>query len=268
MINNNTKIVGILNITPDSFSDGGVNFNLDNALENAQLMIENDVDVIDLGAQSTRPHAPILSFNNEWERLKPVLTKLKTLTLGSKTKISIDTYNYQTAEKALELGIDWINDVSGCIDKRIINLVVKYGVKIILMHNLGIPADPQITIDNKKDLINTIKDWAQNKLIELKNHGISEQNIIFDPGIGFGKTADQSLSIIKNIQNFKDIGLEILVGHSRKSFINILRDIPPQQRDIETYIISSYLSLNGVKYIRVHDFIGNQRAINAAQQLF
>jgi dihydropteroate synthase len=263
-----TKIVAILNITPDSFSDGGENFVVDNALKSAASMIEAGIDVIDIGAESTRPGAKILDSDDEWNRLGPVLMEIIPMIRDTDIKISIDSYHYQTIEKSLHLGIDIVNDVSGCIDQNIIDIVASHGeVKMVLMHNLGVPANPKITIKSSENHIEVIKKWAEERIVHLRENGISDDQIIFDPGVGFGKTAEQSLDIIKNISKFKHLA-KIMVGHSRKSFMSIFSKDKPSMRDIETYITSSYLSTHDVEYIRVHDFMGNKKAIMAAKYLW
>jgi dihydropteroate synthase len=267
MLANTPKIIGILNITPDSFSDGGENFNIDKALLKIGEMIDAGVNIIDIGAESTRPSATRLSPQEEWHRLRELLTQIQPLLKDSNITISIDSYHYQTTEKAIELGVGIINDVSGC-NNQMMSLIAKTNVKIVLMHSLGVPVDPNIVIDEHQDAITVIKKWANDKIIEMENKGINKENIIFDPGIGFGKTKHQSLHLIKNIEQFRDLGLAILVGHSRKSFMSAFTKLPASQRDIETYAISIYLAQKKVDYIRVHDVSGNIRAINAACYLF
>jgi dihydropteroate synthase len=262
-----TKIVAILNITPDSFSDGGENFAIDKAVKSVATMIESNVGVIDIGAESTRPGAKILNSDDEWNRLCPVLMEIIPMIKGTNIKISIDSYHYRTVEKSLHLGVDIVNDVSGCIDQNMIDIVASHGeVKMVLMHNLGIPANSKIIIDSENH-IEIIQKWAEEKIIHLKENGISDNQIIFDPGVGFGKNPQQSLDIIKKISEFKHLA-SIMVGHSRKSFMSIFSKDRPSERDIETYVTSSYLSLMGIEYIRVHDFIGNQKAIMAAKHLW
>jgi dihydropteroate synthase len=256
-----TKLVGILNISPDSVSDVGESFFTEKAITKAADMIANGVDVIDIGAESTRPGASALDHHDEWYRLGPVLTAILPLVKGTNIEISVDSYHYQTIDKALSLGINWVNDLSGCSDKRMIDLVAEYPkVKLVLMHNLGIHASPKLMI-NKENYIIEIKKWAEEKIIHLKEQGITDHQIIFDPGISFGKSKEQSLDIIKNIAQFSYLG-KIMVGHSRKAQANILAD------EIENHITSVYLANTKVDYIRVHDYMANKRATRAANYLW
>ena len=262
-----TKIVAILNITPDSFSDGGVNFAIDNAINTAQSMIDAGVDVIDIGGQSTRPGSGMLTYEDEWHRLRPVIGAISSMVKNTKVEVSVDSYHYQTIEKAMLLGIDIVNDVSGSIDDKITEMVAEHGqIKMVLMHNLGIPADLKNVIMEVNHL-EVIEQWGLEKIIYLKERGISDNQIIFDPGIGFGKNAEQAIDIIKKIDYFKHLG-QIMVGHSRKSFIKLFSDVEASQRDIETHIASAYLAQKNIAYLRVHDFIGNSRAINIAKYLW
>jgi dihydropteroate synthase len=263
-----TKIVGILNITPDSFSGDGFDESIDNALFSASKMLQAGADVIDVGAESTRPNAAILSHEDEWRRLGHVLAPLKAMLAGTKTLLSIDTYHVQTAEKAIAFGVDWINDVSGLSNNMMLDTVARSNVRIVLMHNLGIPANPKVTLSLSDNPVKMVKKWANDKIIQLTEHGIRKERIIFDPGLGFGKTAEQSLILVKNIDNFADLGVEILTGHSRKSFLTLFTKLPAASRDIETYITSCYLAGKKVDYLRVHDVAGNKRALAIAHNLY
>lgn len=260
-----SKIVGILNITPDSFSDGGLYITPEKALSRIQEMIDAGADIIDIGAESTRPDATPLSPQDEWKRLEPVLDAINNSDCD--IELSIDTYHPETIEKALKYNIAWINDVSGFEDQRMVDLALKHNCKIVLMHNLGVPAKREVTLSNKKSAVKQVYEWAEKKINELEKQGINRERIIFDPGIGFGKTAEQSFELIKYISFFKKLGTEILVGHSEKSFIKLFSDNPPGKRGTETQILSAHLSSNGVDYLRVHDVDGNKRAISASQQL-
>ena len=259
--------VGILNLTPDSFSDGGHFTSADLALRHAEALIEAGAGVIDIGAESTRPHATPLSREEEWARLAPVLPALKACTKKAGVILSIDTRHAATAKQAIEMGADWINDVSGCDDTGMRKLIAGSAVSVVVMHHLGIPADPSHTIAKECDVIDAIISWAQEKITVLEAEGIAKERIIIDPGIGFGKTAQQSWEIIRHIASFRALGVRLLVGHSRKSFLSRVTAIPAEDRDIETYAVSSYLAHEHVDYLRVHDVAGNRRSVQAIEMI-
>lgn len=250
-----TKIVGILNITPDSFSDGNLFMTPEKAIKMAKTLKKDGADIIDIGAESTRPGAKNIGQKEEWRRLNKIL---KILTKNN--FISVDTRHQKTADSALKLGVLWINDVSGFADKKMIAVAKKYKSDVVIMHNLGIPANPKKTIPEKSDTIKIIYNWAKKKISALEKSGIKKEKIIFDPGIGFGKTAEQSLAIIKSVENFNSLGVRIMIGHSRKSFLKLFTDKPPEERDVETAAISAFLS-GKVDYIRVHNVRVNLAAL-------
>ncbi|MEQ1790442.1 MAG: dihydropteroate synthase, partial [Rickettsiales bacterium] len=237
------KFIGIINITPDSFSDGGENYTPASALRNIRHLLDDGVDVIDIGAESTRPNAIPISHDDEWARLEPVLADLKFLSVP----VSVDTRHAKTARKALALGVDWINDVSGFTNPEMVASVRDSDCKLVVMHSLTVPADKNIILPLDVDPVELLVDWANSRFADLEKAGISRDRIIFDAGIGFGKNAEQSHSIIKNIARFKILGVPILIGHSRKSFLG------KGAGDDATLEISQFLSDNGVDYLRVHN---------------
>lgn len=264
------KIVGILNITPDSFSDGGKFFHENSAIAHLNKMLDDGVDIIDIGAESTRPNAQILSASQEIFRLKNILPRIvdEIAEFNSKhdkkIEISIDTYHFETLVFAHSCGIRFINDVSGLIDPQIVDYIAKHNLKAILMHNIAIHANPNIIINRELDVFEQIADWVNNKIKFLESRNIQKSQLIFDPGIGFAKDARQSIRILKNIEAYRIFGLEIYIGHSKKSFLDYLT-IPNQanlSRDQKTLIISHYLAQKGVDYLRVHDVLENIKAIN------
>lgn len=259
-----TEFFGILNLTPDSFSDGGKFNQLESALKQTQKMIDEGADIIDIGAESTRPNSTPISHEIEWDRIKNILPEIIKLAHNNNKKISLDSRHYQTIKKALDLGIDIINDVSGFCDPNMINLASKSQKLIILMHNLGVPAKKEVIIDKNLDVIKTIIEWSLSKIELLEKHNIKRENIIFDPGIGFGKDAQQSIYILENIDKFKILKTKILVGHSRKSFLDHIKfdhnfklnseeKFVEDIRDIQTLIVSKMLQEKGVDYLRVHN---------------
>ena len=165
------------------------------------------------------------------------------------------------------MGVNWINDVSGGADPNMIKLIAESSSKFVIMHNLGIPANPQQFINQEQNVNKQIINWFDAKLEQLLKLNVKKEQIIIDPGIGFGKLANQSINIIKQIDQFKQLDLPIMVGHSRKSFLKTFTNKDPKERDIETFMISSFLACKNVDYLRVHDVSGNIRAIKVALEL-
>lgn len=248
------QLMGIINLTPDSFSDGGKFQTTDDVLNHVKHLINAGAEIIDLGAEATNPTVKSISAQIEWSRLEPVLTELiqqkKTFTIPP--IISIDTRHPLVAKKALALGADWINDVSGLDDPDMRKIIAKHPCRVIMMHHLGIPVDPKICLPDDRDPIEVILQWAEKRMDELTKQNIQRKNIIFDPGVGFGKNPRQSLHIIKHIEQFKQLNVPILVGHSRKRFLELFTDQPFDQRDEVTTRISTQF-LKNVDYLRVHN---------------
>lgn len=255
-----TKIFGILNVTPDSFSDGGENFSSEQAIHNAIQMSGEGADIIDIGAESTRPGAETLTTEEEWQRLEPVLTSLSSAPIT----ISLDSRNPETAKKALQFrNVKILNDVTGFQNSEMLSLAAENDVSICVMHSLTVPADKQVVLTG--DPVEEITHWMKEKLAHLTKHKISPQNIIFDPGIGFGKTAEQSLQLIQKIDKIvslaHEMGAKLLVGHSRKSFLNAAFEELSQERDFETAEITKHLAAQNIDYVRVHNVKINHEAI-------
>lgn len=196
--NMKTKLVGILNITPDSFSDGGKFNSSENALSKLKEMIADGADMIDIGAESTRPNSTPISTNQEWQRLEEILPELiAEIKKYPHLQSSIDSYHFENIKKAYELGIDVINDVSGLVDDRIIDFIAEKNITTILMHNLAIHANPEIIVNKNLDINREIITWAEEKISYLEKRGVKKSQLIFDPGIGFAKDAAQSINILK-----------------------------------------------------------------------
>lgn len=252
------KIVGILNITPDSFHDGGSYNSLESSMQHLDQMLANGADVIDIGAESTRPGAKVLSDEQEWDRLKIILpTAVKKVELFNRqnkasVQVSLDSYHLENIKKAHDLGVDIINDISGLTNPDLIKFIAQNNITTILMHNLAIHANPDLIINPHLNINLEIISWARKKINTLRNLGVKKSQLIFDPGIGFSKNADQSIIILKNIQKYQVLGLPIYVGHSNKSFLDKV-GIKNRNRPDKTLIISKYLIKKGVDYIRVHD---------------
>lgn len=247
--------MGILNVTPDSFSDGGV-FSSESAIQNEiQNLEESHVGIIDIGGESTRPGAEPVTPAEEWERVKPVLRFLNDRFRNQHIRplVSLDTRHFETAQKAMEYEIDFLNDVSGLADLRLGNLLKGHRCSYILTHSLCVPADPKHVLAENADVITEIKNWFTEKIESLQAQGIQKERIVLDPGIGFGKTSLQSLIILQNIDQFFSLELPILVGHSRKSFLNPLSSSIPQKRDQESIGVSLAMIHKGVDILRVHN---------------
>jgi dihydropteroate synthase len=252
-----TKLVGIINLTPDSFSDGGKFADKAAAIDAIAKMIGQGASVIDIGAESTRPGALPVSPGEEWRRLEPVLTALSGIRQPH-VAFSLDTRHAENAAKALALGIDWINDVTGFVSPSMINTVKSSSCTLVMMHSLGVPANQAITLPRNADVIDTVNRWAKDRILALEMQGINRSRIVFDPGIGFGKTPEQSLTILRNIKECMALGVRVLVGHSRKSFLAGF----PADRDDATLAASLYLAQQGVDYLRVHDVSRHAQCLN------
>jgi dihydropteroate synthase len=249
------RLVGILNLTPDSFSDGGRFNAAASALAYAEKLINDGADGMDIGAESTRPGAVPLSHIQEWQRLDGILQPVINLCRNNNVVLSVDTRHPATAKKAIELGANWINDVSGFESVQMIDAVKNSGTSLVFMHNLGVPADKNIILPAGADPVALIIKWAAGRISELEKHGVDKSRLIFDPGLGFGKDATQSWEIVNRIQEFKILGVKILVGHSRKSFLNATTLL---EKDSATLALSINLAQKGVDYLRVHDVVGHR----------
>jgi dihydropteroate synthase len=253
-----TCIMGVLNVTPDSFSDGGDFFTLDDAVTQGYRLFKDGADVLDIGGESTRPFSDVVSVDEEIQRVVPVIERLsKRISIP----ISIDTTKADVAEHAIKAGASMINDISSLLfDPKMADVAVDYGVPVILMHMLGNPKTMQIE-PKYDDLIGQIKAFFEKEIDLAEQKGISKSKIIIDPGIGFGKTFDHNLSLIKNLHEFKTLNVPILIGTSRKAFIRHLlkdetiKDVHPQSRIVETGTQASVAAavLNGAHIVRVHD---------------
>lgn len=246
-----TKIMGILNITPDSFSDGGEHFDLEDSIKHLNKLIEEGADIIDIGAESTKPYSKEVTANEQLNRLIPILEYIKTNNI--KTPISIDTRNSQVAQECINYGIGIINDVSGLEhDANMIDLLAKHPeVKIIIQHSKGTPENMQNSPEYE-NLMDEIYISLKNKVEFATSKGIKFENIIIDPGIGFGKTKTHNLEIIKRWQELKTLGCPILLGLSRKSLLE-LPDATNEEKDLYTLALNSILINQNIDIIRVHN---------------
>lgn len=254
-----TYIMGILNVTPDSFSDGGDFTNVDIAVKHAKDMIEEGADIIDLGGESTRPGHKFVSADEEIKRIVPVIKKLKE---EINVPISIDTYKAEVAEEALKLGVDMINDVWGLTyDENMAEVIGKYDAHVCIMHN-------QDGTDYDKDIMIAIKEFLQNSIDKALKAGVKKEKIVLDPGIGFGKTFEQNIEVLHRLGELQDLGYPVLLGTSRKSVLGKIVDVPPKERVAPTVATTVLGIRDGVDIVRVHDVKENLQAAMVADKIY
>lgn len=254
---NNTYIMGILNVTPDSFSDGGRYDTIDTALFHARQMVEEGADILDIGGESTRPGHIQITDAEEIGRVVPVIERLKQ---EFDIPLSIDTYKSTVAEAALAAGADLVNDIWGLkYDERMASVIAKNGAACCLMHNREKAEYDDFAADFLEDMRGcvTLADRA----------GIRHDKIILDPGVGFGKTYEMNLEIINQLELLHQFDLPILLGTSRKSVIGLTLDLPADQREEGTLVTTVYAVQKGCAFVRVHDVEKNKRAIRMTQAL-
>lgn len=246
-----TYIMGILNVTPDSFSDGGKFDRLDAALRHAEEMVADGADIIDIGGESTRPGHTVIPDQEEIDRVAPVIEAVKA---RFDAPVSIDTYKGAVAEAALKAGADLVNDIWGFRhDQRVAELTAKYDAACCLMHNRREP----VYNDFFADVLDDLK--ASVAIAEAT--GVPREKIMVDPGVGFAKTYEQNLLCIRELERFHALGLPVLLGTSRKSVIGLTLDLPADQRVEGTLVTTVMAVMQGCAYVRVHDVKENRRAI-------
>jgi dihydropteroate synthase len=242
--------MGILNVTPDSFSDGGSFLGADAIGSQVETMIEAGADIIDVGGESSRPFAEAVSVEEELARVLPAIRQIRK---RSTIPISIDTTKAEVAAKALATGADIINDISALrFDPEMVSLVRKTEAPVIIMHMQGTPADMQLA-PRYNDVIAEIRDFFRERLSTAATKGIVKKRFIIDPGLGFGKTVDHNLTILKHLEDLQELGCPLLIGHSRKAFIGRLLGKEVGERDVATAAISALCAAGGVSILRVHD---------------
>ena len=251
MKNKKTLVMGVLNITPDSFSDGGKFFDKNKAVEHGLVMVRDGADIIDVGGESTRPGSKGVSTEGELARVIPVIERLAK---KIKVPISIDTRKAEVAQAALKAGAAIVNDTSGLKgDKKMASVVAKYGATLIIMHMRGVPADMQVNPHYDNLIEELIRDLKKSVAI-AKRSGISKDKIIIDPGIGFGKTVEHNLEILNRLDEFKVLGCPICIGTSRKSFIgNVLCLSKAEDRLAGSIATMAIAIMKGANIVRVHD---------------
>lgn len=244
-------IMGILNVTPDSFSDGGLYYNEKKAIEHGLRLVQEGADIIDIGGESTRPGSDPVSVEEELRRTIPVI---KVLSREINIPISIDTYKAEVARRALEAGATMVNDISGLrFDPDMPKVVAEYDVPVVIMHIKGRPKDMQLN-PVYEALIPEIMDYLRISMRLAIKFGVREDRIIIDPGIGFGKTFEHNLKILNNLKEFTLLEKPVAIGVSRKAFIGkILGDLPPMERLEGTAASVAIAIYNGANIVRVHD---------------
>lgn len=254
----NTYVMGILNVTPDSFSDGGKFQGVDAALKRAETMKIEGADIIDIGGESTRPGYTPVSEAEEMDRILPIVEAIKD---RIDIPISVDTYKSNVAEAAIQAGADLINDIWGLkADSQMANVIARYDVACCLMHNRK-NAD---YVDFMEEMMRDL----QESIMIAKKAGIAEQKIILDPGVGFAKSYEQNLTAIRSLDQLNKLGYPVLLGTSRKSVIGLTLDLPSDERLEGTLVTTVVAAEKGAAFVRVHDVKENKRAIQMANAIF
>ena len=253
-----TYVMGILNVTPDSFSDGGRYNDWEKALEQVRKLITEGADIIDIGGESTRPGHEQITEDEEIRRVVPVIREVKE---KFDIPVSVDTYRSSVAEAALEAGADLLNDIWGFLyDERMAELAVRYDVPVCLMHNRN---NTEYT-DFVKDVVTDLEKC----LAVAEKYGVQKEKIILDPGIGFGKTYEQNLMMMNHLEDICDMGYPVLLGTSRKSMIGITLDLPVEEREEGTIATTVIGAVKGCGLIRVHNVKANVRALQMTEAIY
>ncbi len=259
-----THIMGILNVTPDSFSDGGKYIDIKSAVSTAIQMEKDGADIIDIGGESTRPGAEAVDLETELNRVIPVIKEIK---LQTNIPISIDTYKSKVAEAALDNGANLVNDISGLtFDSQMVNTIKKYKASACLMHIKGNPRNMQKN-PIYENIIDEILSFLRTSVELAESVGIDRQRLLIDPGIGFGKKWEDNFIILKYLEEFKSLLIPLLVGPSRKSFIGNLLDLPVGERLEGSLASVSVAVMNGADFVRVHDIKSTYRTIKVIDKI-
>jgi len=253
-----TLLMGVLNVTPDSFSDGGRFLDFDIAVEHAREMVEDGADILDIGGESTRPGSESVSEAEELGRVLPVIEKL----VGEvNVPVSIDTCKPGVADECLKAGAHMLNDITGLTDRRMIEVAAEHGVPAVAMHMKGTPKNMQQN-PVYGDVVAEIIEFLGGRVGAARDAGV--EDVIVDPGIGFGKTTEHNLQILKRLGEFRSLGCPVLVGPSRKSFIGNVTGLPVDERLEGTLAAVAVAAMNGADIIRVHDVRECRRAAQVA----
>ena len=253
-------IMGILNVTPDSFSDGGIYFSKEKAVEHALKMFEQGADIVDVGGESTKPGSEPVSLEEEINRVIPVINEI--LLQRPDSYLSIDTTKSGVALEACKAGVKIINDISGLtFDPEIMHVAKEYSASLVIMHIKGTPRNMQVN-PFYENVISEIYEFLEGQIQKAKDAGV--EDIIIDPGIGFGKRVEDNFEILKNLLEFKKLGYQVLVGLSRKSFLGKVLDLDIHERDTATSVAETIAMINGASIIRTHNVTN---AVNARKLL-
>ena len=259
------QIMGILNVTPDSFSDGGSCTAPSVLKGRIEQLLTEGADIIDVGGESTRPYAQPVGADEELARVLPAIRMIREQ--SSAIPISIDTTKAQVAREALLAGATMVNDISALrCDQEMIEVARTFSGKLIIMHMQGTPGDMQ-NQPQYENVIAEINVFFRERIVWLQEQGIPIDRIVIDPGIGFGKSLEHNLAILRDVEAFKVHGCPILIGHSRKSFLGQLLDIDVLERDCPTALVSAFCAQRNVDYVRVHNVGATQRAVRLAAAL-
>ena len=260
-----TVLMGVVNVTPDSFYDGGKRFDSAKAVADALEMVDSGAEILDIGGESTRPGAQPVALEEELRRIVPVIRDLRK---NSNVPISIDTYKEAVARAALDAGADIVNDISSLrFDPEMAPLVASENVPLILMHMQGVPRTMQLE-PHYQDVVQEVQDFLAERILGAQEAGIAKRQIIIDPGIGFGKSLAHNLALLKNLGSFNSLGQPLLVGISRKAFIGkILNLAGPEERLEGSLAAAVAAALSGANIVRAHDISETHRALRVADAI-
>jgi dihydropteroate synthase len=256
-------IMGVLNVTPDSFSDGGQHNSVERAVAHALLMVKQGADIIDIGGESTRPGAVTVDTEEQLRRVIPVIAALREA-LPDGFPLSIDTTNFTVAEKAVEVGVNWLNDISAAEDSpEMLTLAAQNDIPIVLMHRQGLSTTMQ---DNPSydDVCHEVFAYLLARAVEALKVGVTAENIILDPGIGFGKRFEDNLQLLKGLSLLCQKGYPVLLGTSRKRFLATICNQEPAKLGVATAAATALAVRSGARILRVHDVLENRQAADVA----
>lgn len=261
-LSNRVLVMGVVNVTPDSFYDGGKHFELQRAVEAGLAMAADGADIVDVGGESTRPGAEEITISEELRRVVPVVRKL----VDAGVRVSIDTRHSRVAEEALQAGASIVNDVTGFRDSSMVELLAASDAGAVVMHMQGVPQTMQQN-PTYQWVTGEIALFLAGALDRLGKAGLAEKRVVIDPGIGFGKTLDHNLELIKELDKLACLGRPMLVGLSRKSFIGHITNLPPSDRLEGSLAATTAAVLNGARIARVHDVLSTVRAMRVVERL-
>ena len=253
-------VMGIINVTPDSFSGDGLNLDAEKAIQRGSEMIASGAELVDVGGESTRPGAVVVSVEEELRRVIEVVERLSELHPG---RVSIDTMKPEVADAALRAGASIVNDVSGLRDERMVRVVAEHEASVIIMHMRG---DPRTMQDSPRydDVVNDIGEYLSSKVSEAEDGGIARERIMIDPGIGFGKTVEHNVEIVSRLGELRSVGRPIAIGVSRKSFIGTVTMTSPSERLGASIAAATIAAVNSADIVRAHDVKETVQALRMA----